>query len=242
MTSKIIVRTWDKVAKDYNSVSEMQPDYVANYYHLLSCLGDVNGRSILEVGSGTGLSSAYLVSKGAKVSLLDISKKALEFAKKHFISKKIRADFYLQDAFSMKFPVNNFDVVWNGGVIEHFSDSKKVLMIKKMWNLVKPGGKLLITTPNSRDYAFIFAKKILQFRKKWAFGFEDNISEKEMKVLAFKAGIDDFEIFAYNAVVGWWFFPYGREITNLLGLNKPKFHKTKTPFGHVLILTATKKK
>jgi len=67
-----------------------------------------------------------------------------------------------KSAFTMKFPSESFDYVWNGGVIEHFNDKEKILMIRKMWNLVKPGGKLLISFPNAHDFPFILAKKILE--------------------------------------------------------------------------------
>lgn len=61
-----------------------------------------------------------------------------------------------------------------------------------------------------------------------------------MKKLAKFANIKTFSIYAYNPVVGFWFFPYGREIMDFLGLNTLKAHKSRTPFGHVIILCAKK--
>lgn len=120
---------------------------------------------------------------------------------------KLEGTFYLQDVFKMKFPPESFDYVWNAGVIEHFTDIDKIKIIKKMWYLVKPGGKLLITVPNLMDLPFMVAKKILQIRKKWSFGQEDDLSSKKLKRLVDESGIkNNSKMFAYNPIVGWWFF------------------------------------
>lgn len=237
---KKMIKTWNKEAKNYRYENELQVDYLANFYHLQHGLGDVRGRKILEVGSGTGQSSAYLASKGGVVHLVDISLESLKFAKKYYGIKKLPIKVYRQNAFAMKFPNESFDYVWNGGVIEHFNDSEKILMLKQMWKLVKPGGKLLITVPNAYDIPFMIAKKILELRKKWSFGKEDDLTIRRMKDIVKNVGIKSFSIYAYNPIVGFWFFPYGREVMNILGLNTLKTHKSKSPFGHVIIFYATK--
>src|SRR3990167_7426662 len=170
MHLKKLKKTWDNEARSYHFESDSQVDYVANYHHLYGCLGNLRGKRVLEVGSGGGQSSAYLASNGAQVHLLDISKKALQFSKKYFASRGLPVKLYLQNAFSMKFAPESFDYVWNGGVLEHFDDNEKILMLKKMWNIVKPGGKLLVTVPNAHELPFMIAKKILQLRNKWTFG------------------------------------------------------------------------
>jgi len=235
-----LARTWNKEAKSYCFENDSQVDYLANFHHLVYCLGNLKGKKILEVGSGTGQGSAYLASKGGVIHLVDISKKSLEFSKRYFASKNLPVKLYQQNAFDMKFHSGSFDYVWNGGVIEHFSDKEKILMLKKMWNLVKPGGKLLIMAPNAHDFPFMIAKKILMLRKKWAFGYEDDLTIRRMANLAEGAGINKFSIYAYNPVIGFWFFPYGREITNLLGLNTLEKHKLRSPFGHGIIFCAKK--
>lgn len=240
MRIKKLEKTWDNEAKSYHFESDSQVDYLANYYHLLKGLGNPKGKKILEVGSGSGQMSAFLASKGGKVHLLDISKKSLEFSGRYFVSKNLPVKLYQQDAFHMKISPESFDYVWNGGVVEHFNDAEKILMLKEMWKLVKPGGKLLVTVPNAFDFPFMVAKKILELRKKWAFGEEDDLTIIRMSNLARSAGIKEFSVYAYNPIVGFWFFPYGREITDFLGLNTFERHKSQTPFGHVIVLVAKK--
>ncbi len=239
---KKLAKTWNKEAKSYRFKNDSQVDYLASYYHLIRCLGNPKGKKILEVGSGTGQGSAFLASKGGIVHLVDISEKSLEFSRKYFDSKKLPVKLYRQNAFAMKFPLGSFDFVWNGGVIEHFNDKEKILMIKKMWKLVRPGGKILIAVPNAYDFPFMIAKKILELRKKWSFGSEDDLTMKRMRNLAKHAGIKNFSIYAYNPIVGFWFFPYGRQVTSILRLNTLRVHKISSPLGHILIFSAKKPK
>jgi 2-polyprenyl-3-methyl-5-hydroxy-6-metoxy-1,4-benzoquinol methylase len=239
---KTLVKVWSREAENYSADADISPDYLAHYAEVESVIGNLKGKKILDVGSGTGITSAYLAGKGADLYLVDISLKAIGFQKKYFSARGLIGKFFKQDAFAMKFPADYFDAVWNGGVIEHFSDEEKVEMMKKMWKLVKPGGILLITAPNAHDLPFMAAKKILQWRKKWAFGFEDDLTAERMIDLAKKAGVSNCAIYAYNPIVGWWFFPYGKEITNFLGLNKTVFHKIKCFWGHNLVFSAQKTK
>ena len=233
-------KIWDKEAQSYRSGADASPDYLAHFQEMAAVMEDVRGKKILDVGSGTGMTSAYLASLGAKVTLVDISDKALAFAQKYFRAKKLPVKIIKADAFTTRLPRAGFDVVWNGGVIEHFSDRKKVEMMKRMWRWVKPGGVLVISVPHAKDFPFMIAKQILLWRKKWAFGWEDDLTGKRLVDLVTKAGVGRPEIYAYNPVVGWWFFPWGREVTGFLGLNTVFWHRTKCPWGHNLVLRAIK--
>jgi 2-polyprenyl-3-methyl-5-hydroxy-6-metoxy-1,4-benzoquinol methylase len=237
---KELADIWSREAENYTSSAESSPDYLAHYEIVEEAIGKLKGKKIVDVGSGTGITSAYLSSKGAQLHLVDISQTALDFGKKYFQSKGMSVRCYKQNAFKMNFAPNTFDVAWNGGVIEHFNDDEKVEMMKKMWKIIKPGGVLLITAPNARDLPFMAAKQILIWRKKWAFGIEDDLTIERFKGLALRAGIKKYSIFTYNPIVGWWFFPYGKEITNLLGLNSVKMHKLRSPFGHNVVFAAVK--
>ena len=56
---------------------------------------------------------------------LDISKKSIDFSKKYYKHKSLKANFVVGDAFNMPFAPETFDIVWNSGVIEHFDDEEK---------------------------------------------------------------------------------------------------------------------
>ncbi len=235
-----LTRIWDKESQSYSQAAETQPDYVAHYLFLKQMLGDVRGKTVCDVGSGTAITSSIFANEGASVTLIDISPEALKFGKSVFKKKKLPVHVVEGDLFKINLPAKSFDVVWNGGVIEHFSDDEKVEMIRRMWKWVKPGGKILISVPNADDLVFMAAKWLLIKRGRWTFGYEDDLTFPRLEDLARRAGIDNFQIKTYNPIVGWWFLPWGREITNILGLNTVNWHVRENRWGHNLVFVAQK--
>lgn len=235
-----IKKTWDKVAESYEGKALAGPDYQACLKVILETLDFVENKKICEVGCGSGTISSALAQKGGKVTLIDISPKAIAFAKNFYQKKKIKATFKIMDGMKMSFGNNSFDLVWNGGVLEHFDEVKQICLLRELYRVVKPGGRLIIMVPNLMDFPFMIAKLLLKFRKKWGFGYEKDISFWQLEKLTAKAGIKNFKIFAFDPVVGWWFFPYGKEITEKLGLNKLNFHQKNNFFGHFLVLCVEK--
>jgi len=235
-----LVNVWDKVSETYTGIDLSAPDHRASMQHFLAITGDPRGRSFCEVGSGSGTTSGALAALGARITLVDISPKSLDFARRHFQEHGLGASYALQDGLRMGFRDGSFDVVWNGGVIEHFTDEGKVALIREMYRVTKPGGLLLIVVPNAHDLPFRLGKWIAERRGKWIFGFEDDLSEGRFRALARRAGLPDVEFSAHNPVVGWWFLPYGRRLTDLLGLNTARRHARRTRFGHVLAMAARK--
>jgi ubiquinone/menaquinone biosynthesis C-methylase UbiE len=235
-----LVDVWDKVSEQYRNIDLSAPDHQANMAHFLELAGPPSGRSFCEVGSGSGTASASLARMGARITLVDISPKSLAFARRHFEAEKLPAQYAIQDGLRLGFRDGSFDVVWNGGVIEHFTDEGKVALIQEMYRVTKPGGILLIQVPNAHDFPFRLGKWIAERRGKWIFGYEDDLSEGRLRKLAARAGITRMEFSAHNPIVGWWFLPYGRKITDWLGLNTTPWHAKRSRFGHALAMAARK--
>jgi 2-polyprenyl-3-methyl-5-hydroxy-6-metoxy-1,4-benzoquinol methylase len=207
---------------------------------LLHCIGDPREKTCCEVGSGTGTTSAMLASLGASVTLIDSSPKALSFAKSLFEKLHIEGDYCQMDAFKLAIADASFDVVWNGGVIEHFDDTRKVKLIREMWRILQPGGVLFIQAPSRLDLPFVLYKSISERLGSWPYGFEDDLTQNRLKYLCRQAGLQTAKIFSYNPVVGWWFLPFGKTITQKLGLNTPRWHAKKSRLGHVVCMTEHK--
>lgn len=101
-----------------------------------------NGKSVLDVGCGTG-ELAYLISKkGGRVVAVDYSKNAIEIAKKKYVHPNL--SYKLLDV-SKKIS-GKYDVITSIGTLEHMD--KPYEMFKKFKNHLNPKGKIVITCPN----------------------------------------------------------------------------------------------
>ena len=235
-----IASVWNQVAATYASIDPEAPDRIAYHNHLLQAIGDPKGLTICEVGCGSGTTSAFFASLGARITLVDLTAGALRFAHDHFHRLGLAADYAQMNGLRMGIRDGAFDVTWNGGVIEHFTDEGKIGLIREMYRVVKPGGLLLIIVPNAHDWPFRLGKWIAERRGKWIFGFEDDLSAGRFRRLAAGAGLTRVELSAFNPIVGWWFLPYGRKLMDLLRLNTPAWHRKRSRFGHALALVVRK--
>jgi len=100
---------------------------------------------VLDIGCGTGYGCHLLAHKAKHVTGLDYDASAIAYCKTNYLASNI--EFTHADASSLP-PTNMFDIVISFQVIEHIADIDNfMIQVKKR---VKPGGIILITTPNSR--------------------------------------------------------------------------------------------
>ncbi|MFN3551188.1 MAG: class I SAM-dependent methyltransferase [Endomicrobiia bacterium] len=103
-----------------------------------------DGEKFLDIGCGGGEIAILTKHKYKEIYGVDISDKALEEAKKKgMIVKKINLNYE-----SLPYPENFFDAVVCLDVIEHILDPFH--LIKEIRKVLKPGGTLILTTPNFR--------------------------------------------------------------------------------------------
>ncbi len=105
----------------------------------------VEGKSVLDVGCGTGYGARILAGRARTVTAVDQSEEAIAYCLAHSAAPQI--DFRVLRAEDCSFPVP-FDVGICFQVIEHLSDPADFLA--KLRRAVAPGGLILITTPNLR--------------------------------------------------------------------------------------------
>jgi len=106
--------------------------------------GDVKGKKFLDVGCGTGSVVFFAKKMGYDAIGLEINDGAIERMKK----KGINVVNSTLENFNRK--GNSFDVIYLGDIIEHVRDPSGFL--DKCNFLLKKGGRLLITTPNTNSF------------------------------------------------------------------------------------------
>jgi len=103
-----------------------------------------NGTAILELGCGSGEFIAELEKRGCRIFGVDFDTKAIEVAKKYFSLENIFAEPF--ETFFRRQNLPKFDYIISFEVIEHIQDPLE--FIKSAKNLLKSGGKMVISTPS----------------------------------------------------------------------------------------------
>lgn len=107
------------------------------------------GRDVLEIACGSGQGLGYLSAVARSLVAGDITPSLVERAKAHYGN---RVDIRLMDAISLPFPDNSLDVVILFEAIYYLPDA--TAFVRECQRVLRPGGKMLITTSNKEMYDF----------------------------------------------------------------------------------------
>ena len=139
----------------------------------------------LEAGCGSGATSS-LFPKNVTSVVLDLSENALEVARKNFSRNKKPFFAIKADIFAMPFKDGTFDVVWNQGVIEHFSEPEKA--VDEMLRVTKNSGNVILHVPASASVLHFIYKLSEKFNMGlWPFGKQDFYNLRELKNIISKS-------------------------------------------------------
>ncbi len=98
---------------------------------------------VLDVGCGNGWAAEYFTSKKKMITSLDISVANPKKVMKYFPSGFHSA--LTADSFKLPIKDNSYDCVIASEIIEHVVSPRE--FVQELYRVVKPGGKLIITTP-----------------------------------------------------------------------------------------------
>lgn len=132
--------------------SESPPDLHESYefqrfplqmYHFLALKGPIEGKDVLEVGSGRGGGANYLYHHHdpASYTAIDYAQEAIRLSSKRYAKDNLR--FQWGEAENMPFENAQFDIVIN--VESSFLYPDFLGFLKEVNRVLRPGGKLLLT-------------------------------------------------------------------------------------------------
>jgi 2-polyprenyl-3-methyl-5-hydroxy-6-metoxy-1,4-benzoquinol methylase len=114
------------------------------------------GESVLDVGCGKGELAYDLAERGgARVTGIDTSPDALEFARSRFASERL--ELLQADALTWT-PPHPFDVVVLSNVLEHIAD--RVLLLERLVALARPSRMLIRVPVLERDWQVILRREL----------------------------------------------------------------------------------
>jgi ubiquinone/menaquinone biosynthesis C-methylase UbiE len=137
---------------------------------------DFKGKKVIEVGSGPGSISCVLASHGAEITLLDISLNALKLAQSIFKNSEEQPKLICGSAFQLPFQDNCFDVVWNAGVLEHFTHINQKEILDEMHRICKVNGNVITLNPYAKAWIYRLGKWVLEKKGMLACKYEVPIS------------------------------------------------------------------
>jgi ubiquinone/menaquinone biosynthesis C-methylase UbiE len=115
-----------------------------------------------------------LAQAGRKVSVLDISKESLEFVRSSAEELGVSLEIVEADATkSLPFPDNAFDCVWSSGLLEHFSHTERLSMLREQARITR--GRVISIVPNATCIAYRVGKGYQEEHGIWPYGLETPI-------------------------------------------------------------------
>jgi tRNA (cmo5U34)-methyltransferase len=153
---------FDKYASQYDQSRRMLiPCFERFYQAAIDQLPFPTNQVIqtLDLGAGTGLLSAFLLTRyfHARVLMLDASAEMLNIAKKRLLAVGNQAKF-LQADYRYQLPSGPFDAVISALSIHHLDEHEKMSLFQRLFVILKPGGifinadQVLGETPEQDQY------------------------------------------------------------------------------------------
>ena len=186
--SELAHRWWDPT-------SEFRPLHEINPLRLewINAKVPLAGKRVIDIGCGGGILAESMARKGADVTGIDLSDKALKVADLHSLESgaKVRYKLIAAEAMAAEEP-GQYDVVTCMEMLEHVPDPAAI--VKACAALVKPGGHVFLSTLNRNPKAYLFAilgaEYLLRLLPKGTHDYDKFITPSELSQYARSAGLD----------------------------------------------------
>ncbi len=209
--------------------SEFRPLHQINPLRLgwIDGLAGLAGKRVLDIGCGGGILSDSMARKGADVTGIDLSVKALRVAQLHALEAGTANVDYQEisaEALAQAQP-GEFDVVTCMEMLEHVPDPASV--VRACSALVKPGGWVFFSTLNRNAKAFLFAvlgaEYILQMLPKGTHEYAKFIRPSELASYCRAAGLelDQTRGMEYNPLTQRYWLSDDTSVNYLFATRKP---------------------
>jgi SAM-dependent methyltransferase len=112
---------------------------------ILSRMGDLEGKRLLDIGSGLGESSVYFALQGAQVTMADISPGMVQTGRDLGRKYGVEIEGIVSGAEELEVPAETYDLVYIANTIHHVQDRN--LLFQKIHRALKSGGRFFSFDP-----------------------------------------------------------------------------------------------
>jgi len=191
------------------------PPFIRQYIDKL--LGDIGGKTVIEIGCGRGENLLRLASKGADVFGNDISENMIERCRCLIEQSgfKERINVSIMDAENMSYPDEFADVIFGNGILHHLLLNKAA---DEIWRCLKKDGVAVFCEALGHNPVINLFRKLTPHRR--------TISERPLRW-------DDFDLLSSNFNVShkeFYFLPILVIPFGILGLRR--FFRSSFSFLH----------
>lgn len=209
-------RWWDPTSefKPLHDINPLRLDYVDGAVRL-------KGKRVVDVGCGGGILSEGMAARGALVTGIDLSEKALGVARLHLFESGFDIDYRLIAAedLAREAPAS-FDVVTCMEMLEHVPDPES--SVRACASLLKPGGHAVFSTINRNPKAYlqavIGAEYVLRLLPRGTHDYAKFIRPSELARFCRGAGLAVVEVvgMTYNPLTGVYSLGAGADVNYLM--------------------------
>ncbi|WP_428992106.1 bifunctional 2-polyprenyl-6-hydroxyphenol methylase/3-demethylubiquinol 3-O-methyltransferase UbiG [Pseudoxanthomonas suwonensis] len=180
-------RWWDPDGpqRALHVLNPVRLDYVATRVPLA-------GSAVLDVGCGAGLLSEALARGGARVTAADLAPELVKVARLHSLESGVQVEYLVQSVESLaEERPGSFDAITCMEMLEHVPDPGSI--IAACAKLLRPGGRLFLSTLNRTPAAFalaiVGAEYVARLLPKGTHRYADFIKPSEMAAWLRDAGL-----------------------------------------------------
>jgi 2-polyprenyl-6-hydroxyphenyl methylase / 3-demethylubiquinone-9 3-methyltransferase len=219
--SELAHRWWDPT-------SEFRPLHEINPLRLewINARVPLAGKTVLDIGCGGGILAESMANKGASVTGIDLSEKALSVADLHSLESGVQVRYKLiaAEALAAKEP-GQYDVVTCMEMLEHVPDPGAI--VKACAALVKPGGHVFFSTLNRNPKSYLFAilgaEYLLRMLPKGTHDYGKFITPAELSQYGRTAGlnVDALKGMSYNPLTKIYALNQDTSVNYLVACSRP---------------------
>jgi len=212
----------------WDPTSEFRPLHEINPLRLewINSQAPLAGRKVLDVGCGGGILSESMARRGATVTGIDLSEKALRVADLHSLETGVQVRYELAAAEDLaEREAGQFDIVTCMEMLEHVPDPAAI--VAACARLAKPGGRIFFSTINRNPKAYLYAvlgaEYLLRLLPKGTHDYAKFITPAELAQFARSAGltVDGLKGMGFNPLTKIYTLNHDTSVNYLVACSKP---------------------